>query len=288
MTFYNCFNNLNITLPTFPALDSFNSFMPKFNMPIFPAINFNDSFNFNRFSLDNNLSFNKSIDGGCIDQGFVFKVPTFNAPTLQFDYSSSWMRNSNLSDFRPLSVDFSNFTFSPIVTQSYNYSSSTSSTNSSSPSSFRRSSYLYANLSRSEALIKAKNDSNLELLTNGNGWSISSGCFTNDIPYAKKGTGALLSKISAEIGEDLVVTSALGTKTSPHAKGNSDCSHYNDKNPKLDFGGGLNYTEATSLANKLRNTNYFSRVVVEANGDGNYHLDVQIKDGAYNSLNFVA
>ena len=112
--------------------------------------------------------------------------------------------------------------------------------------------------------------------------------FCNDIPYAKKGTGALLTKISDEIGEELIVTSALGTKTSPHSKGNSSCSHYNEKNPKLDFGGGLNHSEATSLANKLKNTGYFSRVAVEANGDGNYHLDVQIKDSAYNSLNVTA
>ena len=98
----------------------------------------------------------------------------------------------------------------------------------------------------------------------------------------------MLSKISAEIGEDLVVTSALGTKTSPHAKGSSSCSHYNENNPKLDFGGGLNQSEANRLANKLRGTNYFSRVAVEANGDGNYHLDVQIKDSAYKGLEITA
>lgn len=145
----------------------------------------------------------------------------------------------------------------------------------------------FASMSRSEALKAAQNNPNLEKLSGGIGWSISSASFTNDIPYAKKGTSDILARVSKQIGEDLVITSALGTKNSPHVKTSSSESHYNEENPKLDIGGGLSHTQAESLRSKLLNTGYFSRVEVEKHGD-TAHLDVQIKDSAFKKLDTVA
>ena len=145
----------------------------------------------------------------------------------------------------------------------------------------------FASMTRSEALEAARNNPNLEHLSGGTGWSISSASFTNDIPYARKGTSDILARVSKQIGEDLVITSALGTKNSPHAKTSSSESHYNEENPKLDIGGGLSHTQAESLRSKLLNTGYFSRVEVEKHGD-TAHLDVQIKDSAFKKLDTVA
>lgn len=146
---------------------------------------------------------------------------------------------------------------------------------------------LYANMNRLEALKKAEKDPKLEKLTGGNGWSISEASFINDIPYAKKGTGLVLAKAARLTGENLVVTSALGTKDSPHAKNSGSASHYNSDNPKLDLGGGLSPEQANSLKAKLDSTGLFSRIMVESDG-ATAHLDVQIADSAFKSLDTVA
>ena len=86
-----------------------------------------------------------------------------------------------------------------------------------------------------------------------------------------------LDNLTTELDIDLTVTSALGTENSPHEKVGG---HYNDKNPKLDFGGGLTVTEANEIKNKLDTTNYFESVIVEEHGDGTAHIDVKIKDEA--------
>ena len=145
----------------------------------------------------------------------------------------------------------------------------------------------YASMSRAAALEAASKDPNLEKLTGGTGWSVSDSSFVNDIPYAKKGTGAVLEKAATLTGETLVVTSALGTETSPHAKGNSSESHYNSANPKLDLGGGLSLSQAEQLKVKLEGTGLFSRVVVESDGD-TAHLDIQIADSAFEKLDTLA
>lgn len=145
----------------------------------------------------------------------------------------------------------------------------------------------YASMSREAALKAASADPNLEKLTGGTGWSVSDGSFIYDIPYAKKGTGAVLEKAASLIGESLVVTSALGTKDSPHVKNSGSVSHYNSNNPKLDLGGGLTPDQANSLKTKLDSTGLFSRITVESDG-ATAHLDVQIADSAFEKLNTLA
>ena len=143
----------------------------------------------------------------------------------------------------------------------------------------------YAYLTRTNALRKAKSDSNLEELKGGRRWQISSESFIEDIPFARKGVSKLLDRICDEIGEDLVITSALGTINSPHSKSisRSGASHYNPKNPKLDIGGGLSVDKAKELQRKLKNTGLFSRVEVEVDGT-TAHLDVQFKESAFQNV----
>ncbi len=145
----------------------------------------------------------------------------------------------------------------------------------------------YSTMSRDAALKAAAADSALERLSGGKGWSISDASFINDIPYARKGTGAILEKVSDMIGEDIVVTSALGTKTSPHVKSESSASHYNRENPKLDLGGGLTLAQAQELKTKLDKTGMFALVEVESDGS-TAHLDVQIAESAFKSLDTLA
>ena len=146
----------------------------------------------------------------------------------------------------------------------------------------------YSEMSRSEALQAAAKNKALEKLIGGNNWTVSTASFINDIPYARKGTSAILAKAALMTGENLVVTSALGTKTSPHIKSVSNSSHYNSTNPKLDLGGGLNRTQAYSLQYKLKGTGLFSRVEVEHDISGNYHLDVQIAENSFRNLDTFA
>lgn len=144
--------------------------------------------------------------------------------------------------------------------------------------------FKYANMSRDEALKAAAHDSNLEKLTGGDSWSVSTASFQNDIPYAKKGTAELLNRVCNDCAiTNLVVTSALGTKDSKHKSGSSPASHYNELNPKLDFGGGLSHADAEDLKTKLKRTGLFSRVEIEDHGKTS-HLDVQFSDAAYKSL----
>lgn len=124
---------------------------------------------------------------------------------------------------------------------------------------------------------KAKTDTKLESLKNGGkGWRIAEESFRTDIPYAKKGTGNILTKVSEEIGLELVVTSALGTgaPNNPHKKDGYK-SHHNAMNPKLDISVPAGMT-AETLANKLKGTGYFSHILAE--GD---HVDVQIDPDKY-------
>ena len=146
--------------------------------------------------------------------------------------------------------------------------------------------HIYSRLTKADALARAKKDPNLEELTSGQGWEISAKDFINDIPFAKKGTGALLSKVCQQAGVGLVITSALGTKKSPHQADAGSASHYNEKNPKLDIGGGLSKGDAEELAKKLMNTGLFIFANPEDNkdGTGHWHLDLQFKDSAYETV----
>ena len=136
----------------------------------------------------------------------------------------------------------------------------------------------YSKLSREKALEKAKNDSRLEKLNGGKGWSVAKDSFITDIPYARKYTGEILSFVSSIIGENLVVTSALGTagtakNKTPHKISRSYCTHHNAENPKLDIRTNGN---SKKLQRKLLLTGMFSRVSVEPD-----HLDIQIKNEVY-------
>lgn len=133
--------------------------------------------------------------------------------------------------------------------------------------------YDFRNMSKAEAERAAANSPHLEYLRGGKGWSVSDTSFVNDIEYAGKGMNKFLTHLSSKIGQNLVVTSALGTKNSPHTAS----GHYDFKNPKLDFGGGMTEEQAQALANKLQSTRYFSHIYLEPHGDGYAHVDVQVK-----------
>ena len=150
----------------------------------------------------------------------------------------------------------------------------------------------YAKLSRDKALKKAAKDPRLERLKGGNGWSVSLDSFITDIPYAKKHTGAILSFVSSIIGENLVVTSALGThgtrnNRTPHKVTQNYCTHHNAENPKLDI---RSNGHPKKLQKMLLNTGLFARVSIEPD-----HLDIQIKpevyaafENGYNMKNILA
>ena len=136
----------------------------------------------------------------------------------------------------------------------------------------------YSKLSRSKALEKAKQDPRLEELSGGKGWSVARDSFITDIPYARKYTGEILSFVSSLIGDNLVITSALGTagtknNKTPHKLSKSYATHHNAENPKLDIRTNGN---SKKLQRKLLETGFFSRVAIEPD-----HLDVQIKKEVY-------
>ena len=144
----------------------------------------------------------------------------------------------------------------------------------------------YSRMSKSDAERQAANDPRLEYIGNGgNGWSCSSASFVNDITYATKGTSALLDKVVEKIRKiypdfKLVVTSALGTKNSPHKKGGKK-SHYNPCNVKLDFSRHTWKGNPQDLANALMGTGYFQFAVVEWHSDGEgWHIDAMFKPEA--------
>lgn len=218
-------------------------------------------------------------------QGIFMKQ--FSVPSVQLS-ASSFNTNINLSnlnsspkinDFNASTPLFTNNTFNSTVGfDTFNFSLSNPKKKKS--VNIGNGTHCYASWDKDYALKQAEKDPNLERLTKGSGWSICSGSFINDIPYARVGTSALLDKVCKEAGVTLTVTSALGTKKSPHDKGDSSVSHYNENNPKLDFGGGLSESEANEIKKKLDKTGLFSRVAVENDG-GTCHLDVQFKDSAY-------
>lgn len=136
----------------------------------------------------------------------------------------------------------------------------------------------YSKMERNLALQKAKNDSRLEKLDGGKGWSVAKDSFITDIPYARKFTGKILSIVSSLIGEHITVTSALGTggekgRKTPHKVSKSYCTHHNAENPKLDIRTNGN---PAKLRKKLIGTGLFSRVSVEPD-----HIDLQIKHEVY-------
>ena len=272
MTFFNHLKTINININHFcsgfgdifsactPNLAFMNnSWLTNFNfrMPIFNNFNcFNSSFT--SFPLFYSSPMNSSLWNN---------VPTMNMQTINFN-NFGW-NNTGCTSFNfnniPLNWGISNC-------DTFNYTKPSSSGSGKKRNTGQT--WEYCSLSRQSALTKASSDPKLEKLSGGTRWKLSS--FRNDIPYAGKGTTAFLNNLCNEIGENLTITSALGTSGSPHVKGSGYESHYNSNNPKLDIGGGLSPSKANALAAKLRKTGYFSRVEVEKDGS-TAHLDVQIK-----------
>lgn len=192
--------------------------------------------------------------------------------TSTFTYSKP--SNYSISDSFGDTYDFSE-------TKTTNTSSSSTSTTSTRPAksttTYSQASYSYyydfRNMSKTEAVRAAANSPYLEYLKGGKGWSVSSDDFVNDIPYAANGMNKFLTHLSSKIGQNLVVTSALGTKKSPHTAS----GHYDSRNPKLDFGGGMTEKQAQTLANKLESTGYFSHIYLERHSDGTAHVDVEAR-----------
>lgn len=221
-----------------------------------------------------------------MDNFTVFNFNNFQCPNWQWEWQQSAYFNPQPPPVFNFNFDFSfnlptmnNFPWLDAFTPSYysgytnytSYISNSKSSNSSWNSNSSGSSFRY--LSKESALARANSSSYLERLSGGANWRVCSNSFINDIPFAGKGINRFLDKLTSEIGTELVVTSALGTQNSPHVKNGG---HYDEKNPKLDFGGGLSHSSANDLANKLRATGYFSRVAVESDGSTS-HLDVRIK-----------
>ena len=241
----------------------------------FPVFNWNFSnfpLSFNSINIWNWGGFSNFCNFGDFNfwGGWNFKPETQG----KIDFSELWKQAGNVSENSDWGNAWNNFKLNNNIPSFGKQKGS--------------SKYSFANMTRSEALSAAEGNANLEKLTGGANWTVSDASFQNDIPYARKGTSAILAKAASLAGENLVVTSALGTKNSPHVKSNSQASHYNSENPKLDLGGGLNQQRAYSLQSKLKNTGLFSRVAVEGHGDGTYHLDIQIADSAFNGLDTLA
>lgn len=143
--------------------------------------------------------------------------------------------------------------------------------------------YKYAGLERMDAMGQAAADPRLEGIGGGGtNWSCSSASFTNDITYATRGTSRLLDAVVAEIRKTypnfkLVVTSALGTASSPHDKTIVN-SHYNPENVKLDFSRHTWEGEPEDFADALMATGYFQFAVAEYHKDGSgWHIDAMFK-----------
>lgn len=144
----------------------------------------------------------------------------------------------------------------------------------------------YRSLTRAEALNAAKKDPNLERLmttTSEKGYTVTVNepiNFINDIPYARKGAMDVILAAADKIECNLEITSALGSKLSPHAGTSTGNSHYNPLNPKIDFGGQLSHKAAENLKQELDSTGLFEFVKIEYDGD-TAHLDTKIKLSAY-------
>lgn len=279
----NCFNSCGFNMYNFN-----NTFNPySFNFPSFFNFSYQPNYNFQSFfGMTNFNTLAKTENCG---YNYSFNSPQINNFNYNTPLQNSWNTSTNFSNydanFRNL---FNSYTYTPNTTSTSTTSARTTSTKSSitkTLSSGLKIDTSYSNLFKSDALRKAQNDARLEELKGGNGWRLA-GTFETDIPFAKKGTSRILDIVSKEIGEDLVITSALGTKgtsnkNSPHTVGGYS-SHHNAENPKLDIDVN-NRADGERLKAKLLATGYFSHIANE--GD---HLDVQIDPDKYQTFTATA
>lgn len=291
-------NNIELNLNNY--FDKFNTIVQNNNSVnfgtmsaqmtnIFPTLNYPSTFMFDYipFVPDSTITFNKGFT-----QLFtppIFTPPTFTPLTFappvftpilslpNFDYKFLPSTNTTVnptptpkSDF---SKEYASLEYKPQKEKKYQFTTYNRKTIGNIDNS-------YTKLNQAQATQKARKDSNLEELRGGKNWKVAN-TFHTDIPFAKKGTSAILQKVAQEIGEDLVITSALGTgeAKNPHKKGGY-ASHHNAENPKLDI---ATNGHGTALAQKLRNTGYFSRVSLESD-----HLDVQIDINKFKKIECVA
>jgi len=237
-------------------------------------------FNQNTFQLNSWQWFKNYLPMGqnCLNYSFSNPSLSWLNPTTPTNFS--FFNNFNSISNSKLSSNVNTSIISsppPVINTSgfdtFNLSTGKSSDNRISLASYKKAKVdlNYKNMTKSQA--EAIADINLEKLKGGSNWSICSNSFINDIPYAAKGINPFLDDLTEELDITLTVTSALGTKNSPHAPG----GHYDPLNPKLDFGGGLSHSEANELKAKLDSTGYFEFVNIETHGN-TAHLDVKIKD----------
>lgn len=131
--------------------------------------------------------------------------------------------------------------------------------------------------------------SQLESLQGGGaGWKIDQGSFVNDVAAARAGTGAILSAVAAQMpGQNIVITSALGTKQSKknkiHSGGDKGTGHYEGQTIDISAAG-MTKAQAKDYAKRMYATGYFSHVAAERGKDGQYHLDARIADEAYKTF----
>ncbi len=283
MTYYS--NYLPVNKPNFFATGLTNQVSSPFalngwecNTSYTSLPGFNTTLTFNPgFSIWSNYSFNTESISDMWDKFFSSKQTESNfGSNFMFNFNTDW--SGMWDSFFNSKSSVQRTDWSSMWSNFYNSKKSTTSvsTGSQNTGSFNYNKSVsgnidnsYTNLSLSAARQKALTDTNLEELKGGQNWQIAEASFRTDIPFAKKGTGEILEKVAQEIGETLVITSALGTGEAgnPHQKGGY-ASHHNAENPKLD----IRITgNAQELAQKLRDTGYFSRVSVESD-----HLDVQI------------
>lgn len=266
MLFYNLLNMNNFTFKNF----SFNS--EGFTTPNLGLNNYR-TFNNTNVTFNNNFGWNSYFPP--IGDTFVSSnTNSFNTqPNYNFNYSytPTYAINTTIN-YTPSTY------FAPLPSSGRTTGSSTVSRN---PSLVD-----YKSLTRSEALNAAKRDPYLERLmttVSDKGYTITINedvDFINDIPYARKGTMDVLLAAADRVGRNLRVTSALGSKTSPHSGSSTGNSHYNPNNPKIDFGGGMSHDTAKALKRDLESTGLFNFVNIEYDGD-TAHLDAQIKMSAY-------
>lgn len=270
----NYFMNFGFNYPSLnSAYSYFSGLMCGPIGSLFMMLNANQGMESYNFDTNSIFGFSKSSSENVSEN--MFMNGNSYIPTLPFYNYGFQSNNYSISDsFNGL------YSFGSLLTPDLSTSSMSKTSSSSSRRKTSSGRKDFGSMSKSEAIRAAKNNSNLEHLGGGKGWSVSDSSFVNDIPYAKKGMSKFLTKLSAQIGETLVVTSALGTANSPHSKNGG---HYDASNPKLDFGGGLTNSEANSLAGKLENTGYFSHILVEEHGDGTAHVDVKVKSSVLNS-----
>lgn len=272
-------------MPNFSFMPAFNNFYPNYYNNIFAPIASGFS------AILGNQNFNVSINYN--SSPWLGGVSGFTPNWFNFDnnYNSIGFPNFN---FDWSSVKFNMPTYTPSISyksEKHNKTGNIEKNNKiSKRGKYENGARDFGTMWRDEALIAAKNSKFLENIeSGGKGWTLHHESFTTDIPYARKGTKAILDKVYEQTGIRMRITSALGTKgrnnsiRSPHS-GAGDyltSSHFYEANPKIDICAvdGNN----KRLAEKLNATGLFDRVSLESD-----HIDVRIKDGAYSQFSVTA